>query len=106
MFTRHGKHGSGQTKIKPVADDAALVKRLKTLDLSRNGLGDTEAKILLGANAIKQLAKLERIDLTQNQMSAAITKQVGKALPNAVVTSQDKSRRGPEFFFRYIGAME
>jgi uncharacterized protein (TIGR02996 family) len=81
-----------------------LVKRLKTLDLSHGQLGDDEAKVLIGAK--KQLGELAKIDLRHNRLTAAGAKKVSAALPNATVTSQDKQSPGPEFFFRYIAAME
>ena len=93
-----------------IADDvaaavaqAAIVERIKVLDLSLGALTDTGAKALLESSAI---LKLEKLDLHHHFMSSEVAAQL-KALPIDVdVSEQLQEDRYGDDVYRYIAVSE
>jgi uncharacterized protein (TIGR02996 family) len=80
-----------------------VMKQLTTLDLSGGNLDDAMSRPLIAAK--KGLAHLQRLDVSDNQLTAAGVKKLTAAIPKLQAAHQ-RTSAGDPFYLRYVAVME
>ncbi|MFT3694448.1 MAG: hypothetical protein QM831_14975 [Kofleriaceae bacterium] len=85
--------------------DSALLKQLKTVDLSNAQLGEAMGEAIVKAKA--KIAHLETLELSRNgRFSEKLVKKL-KALPNVrIAKPKADDTDNADFFFRYVATVE